>query len=279
MNLAFIGLGSMGASQAALLAQGDHELTVYDIDSAACAAFENSANVADSVATATKGADLIHVCVRDRVQTEAVLFGDTGVLNSAKSDALILLHSTLEVAAVQAAKEAASKAGVRLADVPVTRTRQESTAPFVMSMFGGSTEDFQTALPSLQIFSTDVLHVGDTGSAMALKIANNMMTWAQLVIGDITHRLAKSHDITWEHLATVTKANGNLTPTTEAFLSGAQLPREQRSSSHLAFIESQLGIGEKDLSLAIAAGQNAAIDMTVITELRSALRSAMLGAN
>ena len=279
MKLSFIGLGSMGGSQASLLAKSNHELTVYDIDSKVCADFENIASVADSIAAAAKDADLIHICVRDKKQTEAVLYGDGGGLAAAKSDALILLHSTVEVATVRAVKEKASKAGVRLADVPVTRTRQESNAPFVMSMFGGSAEDFQTALPSLQTFSTDVLHVGDTGSAMALKIANNMMTWAQLVIGDITHRLTKSHDISYEHLAAVTKANGNLTPTTEAFLKGAQLPQEQRSASHIAFIESQLGIGEKDLSLAISAGQNSAIDMTIITELRSALRTAMLGVN
>lgn len=275
MKVAYIGLGSMGGDQARQIAKSDIDLTVFDLFEGARDKFRDIANVAESLPEAVKGADVIHVCVRDAAQVEDVLFGEGKVTRSAKPGALIVVHSTVDVATCHALDEKLKNLGFVFAEAPVTRTSLDEDGRFVLTMFGGDAVSFNLALPILQTFSTDVLHVGGTGAAMALKIANNMMTWAQLVVGDLVFQLAESHGVSFEHLQKVTKANGNLTMVTEAFLGGARANPESLTQEHIEFITSQAGIGEKDLALAIEASEASGIDTRIAEVARELLRPVM----
>lgn len=104
----------------------------------------------------------------------------------------------------------------------------------------------------------------------------HMMPWTQLVIGSLTFRLADSFGVTFDHLKTVTKANGNLTPTTEALLGGTRADPAGLSPERREFILSQGGIGEKDLTLAIDACKSNSIDTRMIEMARELLRPSML---
>lgn len=276
MRVAYIGLGSMGGDQARLIARSAHDLTVFDVSAEARDRFQGMASVADSIAAAVADAELIHVCVRDKAQVNAVLFDAGGVASGARTGALVIVHSTIDVAGVREIAQQLKESGLLFADAPVTRTRLDGDGRFVLSMFGGDEASFARARAVLETFSTDVLHVGECGAAMALKIANNMMTWTQLVVGDLVFQLARSHGIQWEHLKAVTRANGNLTPVTEAFLGGARANPLPLTPSQLAFNASQAGIGEKDLALAIAACASHGIDTRMLDVARELLRPAMV---
>lgn len=64
MKVAYIGLGSMGAPQARLIARSkQHELAVHDAFPAARDAFRGIARTAESAADAAKGAEIACVCV------------------------------------------------------------------------------------------------------------------------------------------------------------------------------------------------------------------------
>lgn len=277
MKIAYIGLGDMGGDQARSIARSEHELTVFDLSADARDRFRDMATVADSVAAAVADADVVHVCVRDVSQVNDVLFGDARVASTAKPGTLVVVHSTIDVDSVHDISEKLEKHGLVFADAPVTRTRLDDAGRFVLTMFGGDAESFEKDRPVLETFSTDVLHVGQRGSAMALKIANNMMTWAQLVVGDLVFQLAGSYGISFEHLKAVTKANGNLTPVTEAFLGGARANPAGPTPEQKAFFVSQAGIGEKDLTLAIDACKSSSIDTRMIEVARELLRPAMIG--
>lgn len=277
MKVAYIGLGSMGGDQARLIAASDHDLVVFDVAEQTREQFRDTAVVASTIAEAVSGVEVIHVCVRDEAQVNDVLFSPGGVAECARRGALVLVHSTIEVSAVQVIARKLSDRGLDFADAPVTRTSQDASGRFVLTMVGGSDASFEKARPVLDTFSTQVLHVGDCGAAMALKIANNMMTWVQLVVGDLTCQLTDSFGITFDDLKTVTKANGNLTPITEAFLGGARAKRGALTPEQLAFNESQAGIGEKDLQLAIDACRAGSIDTRFAEIARELLRTAMTG--
>jgi len=277
MKIAYIGLGSMGGDQARLIARSEHELTVFDVSPNARERFRGIATVADSIASAVKDADIVQICVRDAAQVNDVLFGDGKVASTAKPGTPVVVHSTIDIESVQSISTQLEKHGLPFADAPVTRTRLDGDGRFVLTMYGGDADSFEKARPVLETFSTDVLHVGGCGAAMALKIANNMMTWTQLVIGSLTFQLVDSFGITFDHLKTVTKANGNLTPTTEAFLGGTRADPAGLSPERREFILSQAGIGEKDLTLAIDAGRATSIDMRMIEIARELLRTSMLG--
>ncbi len=277
MKVAYIGLGDMGGDQAKLVAQSEHQLTVFDVSAEARERFRGVATVADSIGSAVGDVDIVQICVRDADQVRDVLFGEGKVAATAKAGTLVIVHSTIDVDSVRAISGELQGAHIMLADAPVTRTSLDGEGRFVLTMFGGDVDAFAKARPVLETFSTDVLHVGECGSAMALKIANNMMTWAQLVVGDLVFQLADSYRISFEHMKAVTRANGNLTPVTEAFLGGSRANRGALSPEHQAFVVSQAGIGEKDLTLAVAACQVNSIDTRMIEIARELLRPAMLG--
>lgn len=277
MKVAYIGLGSMGGDQARQIAKSEHDLTVFDVFESAREKFRDLATVAGSAEAAVSEADVVQICVRDMQQVEDVLFNAGNVAAAARPGALIALHSTIDVDSVKALAARLAEHDLKLADAPVTRTAPDAEGRFVLTMFGGDAASFERAQPVLETFSTGVLHVGECGAAMALKIANNMMTWTQLVIGDLVYQMAAAHDINWDHVKAVTKANGNLTPVTEAFLSGSRSNRESLSEEQWEFVISQAGIGEKDLALAIDACAPDGIDTRMMQVARELLRGAMTG--
>jgi 3-hydroxyisobutyrate dehydrogenase len=277
MKIAYIGLGDMGGDQARLLSRSEHDVSVYDLSPEARARFSDIARVTDSTESAAADAEIVHVCVRDANQVNDVLFGSGNLASAAKPGTLILVHSTIDVDSVRNIADKLAGHGQLLADAPVTRTAPDESGRFVLTMFGGDADSFEKARPALETFSTSVLHAGECGAAMALKIANNMMTWAQLVVGDLVFQMADAHQIDWESVKTVTKANGNLTPVTEAFLGGSRSNRSNLTPEQWEFIVSQAGIGEKDLSLAIDACRNNGIDTRMIEVARELLRTAMTG--
>jgi len=102
MKVAYIGLGSMGGDQARLIAQSEHDLTVYDVSEKARESFREIATVADSIGSTVKDADAVHVCVRDADQVREVLFGEGKVATTASPDTLVVVHSTIDVTVVRA---------------------------------------------------------------------------------------------------------------------------------------------------------------------------------
>lgn len=278
MKVAYIGLGSMGAPQARLIARGGHELAVHDAVPAARDAFQGIARVAVSAGDAAEGAECACVCVRDDQQVNEVVLGDTGLIEALAPGALILVHSTVEVATLHRLQVQLEPRGIALVDAPVSRTRRTDDAAFVFTMLGGDDRDVERARKVVETFSTDVDHVGPLGAGMAAKIANNLVTWTHLVVASQATRLAAHYGVPYESLRRVMAANGNLTPTVAALLDGKHKSPPGANPTHDQFLASQAGIGEKDLGLAIDCGEAASLSLAMISETRSLVRSVMTGA-
>lgn len=276
MKIAFVGLGSMGAPQARLIARAGFELAVYDPFPAALEAFRGTARLAASAADAAAGAEIACVCVRDDDQVTQAVFGENGLAAGLAPGALLLIHSTVHIESLHALQEKLRPSGIALADAPVTRTRRTDDEPFVLTMLGGEAADTERAKPLVQAFSTEIEQVGPLGAAMALKIANNLVTWVELVVGMQAASLAAQHAVPYEKLKAVMKANGNLTPTMEAMLGARAQVAPGSSPQYDEFIASQAGIGEKDLALAMECGAAAGLNMEFAGQARNILRAAML---
>jgi 3-hydroxyisobutyrate dehydrogenase len=276
MQVGFVGLGSMGGEQARLLAQAPVDLIVYDAFAPALQAFDGKAKRADSLASVGRHAEIVGVCVRDDQQVREVLEGDGGLLASMSAGSVILIHSTIRPDTVVDLAANASRRGVTVIDAPVTRTVMQAGGPFVFTMTGGADEITERVRPVLEVFSTDIIHVGKLGAAMVLKICNNLVTWIELLIARQAFTLAAAGGVSTEKLATVMKRNGALTPSMAAMVEGAkraQGSEEQRR----AFLESQGRIGEKDLELAIELGAALSVPVPTAIHAREFVKNAMLG--
>jgi 3-hydroxyisobutyrate dehydrogenase len=257
-KIGFIGLGSMGGDQARELAKLQLDLTVYDVFPQALAKFEGRAKLAGSMAEVGQDADVVGICVRDDAQ---VLECVDALLPAMKRGAILLIHSTIKPKTAQNIAERAAAVGVEVIDAPVTRTEMTKDGPFVFCMTGGDEALAARVQPVLDAFSTNTMHIGPPGSAMALKICNNLVSWCGIMLGIEVADVAEASGVPMDKLLTVMKRNGNLTPPMAGFVDFRNNPGD---AARRAFFASQAGIGEKDLSLAeeLAASANAASPLT-----------------
>jgi len=275
MKVAYVGLGSMGGPQARLIARSGHELAVYDAFPAAREAFRGIARLAESAVDAAKGAEIACVCVRDDQQVHEVVLGEAGLIEALAPGALLLIHSTIEIATLHELRAKLEPRRIALVDAPVSRTRRTDDEAFVFTMMGGEASEVDRARAVVETFSTDIDHVGPLGAGMAAKIANNLVTWTHLVVAAQAITLAAHYGVTYEKLRRVMAANGNLTPTVAALFDGKRKSPPGANPIHDQFLASQAGIGEKDLGLAIDCGKAASMNVAMIAETRGLVRPMM----
>jgi 3-hydroxyisobutyrate dehydrogenase len=275
LKLAYVGLGSMGGPQARLIARHGFELAVYDPHPPARQAFEGLATLAASAADAATGAEVACVCVRDDAQVRDAVLGPDGLSRGLSEGSLVLIHSTVSIDLLHELAAALSPKGIALVDAPVSRTRRSDDDKFVFTMLGGDAGDVGRARTVVDAFSTGCEHMGPLGAGMAAKIANNLVTWVQIVVGAQAVDLAGHHGVAYDKLRAVLKSNGNLTPTMEQMLDGKDRAPPGGDATVDAFRASQAGIGGKDLALAVKAGAPVGMDMGLAAEARRALEAAM----
>lgn len=266
MKVGFIGLGSMGYGQAMLLANSEHELTVYDVADKAMEPFAGKATLAKTLADVAIGNEVVGVCVRDDAQVNECA---AALIPAMSKDSVLLVHSTVQPATIKTLAEQAAARGVHLLDVPVTRTVIEQDAPFVYSMIGGDESIANRVLPVLEVFSTDTIYVGPLGSGAAMKISNNLVSWSQIMIGLEAFRVAEAAGVPTEKLLTVMQKNGCLTPPMKGFIEFTQQDLDEEKA---AFIASQFGIGDKDLSLAEKLSADAETAAPIASFVRGVVR-------
>ena len=213
--------------------------------------------------------------MRDDQQVRDAVLGEGGLAAGLAAGSLLLIHSTITIDTLMDLKAKLAPRQIAIVDAPVSRTRRSDDEPFVVTMLGGDNTDVQRARAIVNIFSTDVAHIGPLGAGMATKIANNLVSWVHLVVGSQAVNLAAHYGVPVEKLRAIMEANGNLTPTTRAFLDGRQTMPPGTSAEFDAFLASQAGIGEKDLALAIETGVAAELNMDMATEARKGVRGMM----
>lgn len=272
MKVSFIGLGSMGGDQARQILNGDHELTVYDVFPAAMEKFAGSARLASSPADAARSAEVLQICVRDDQQVMDTLFGSDGAAAAMAAGSLVIIHSTIRLDTVATVATRLAEMNIDLMDAPVSRTQVTDDGRFVFTMTGGDSELTERVRPLLETFSTEILHVGPVGAGMAMKIANNLVTWVQLMVGSQAVKLAGHFGVPFDSLKAVMKSNGNMTPTMEAALGAQQSIAPGENPDYDAFMASQAGIGEKDLEVAAECGAMAGMDMSMALRARDLVR-------
>jgi 3-hydroxyisobutyrate dehydrogenase len=179
-----------------------------------------------------------------------------------------MVHSTVSPDTVRAAAERAVPYAITVIDAPVTVTRYDGAdAPFVCMMIGGGDAADERTRPLLEACATDVVHVGPLGSAMSLKIINNLVSLVQIIVAEEAFRLAALTGVPADALEAVMKSNGALTPTMMAIASRAGQPPADEHTAALRSVQASNGV--KDLALAEALAKSVDTASAAATFARS----------
>ncbi|MFE3282606.1 NAD(P)-binding domain-containing protein, partial [Streptomyces sp. NPDC059233] len=150
-KIAWIGLGIMGSPMAENLLKAGYSVTGFTLeqdklDRLAAA----GGTAAGSIAEAVADADVIITMVPASPQVEAISYGENGILENAKSGALIIdMSSITPQTSIDLAKNAAAK-GIRVIDAPVSGGEAGAIEAVLSIMVGGEQADFDAALPILE---------------------------------------------------------------------------------------------------------------------------------
>ena len=178
-RIAFIGLGHMGGGMAPNLVKAGHEVHAFDlVPEAVRHAAEGGCSPATSAADAVRDADVVITMLPAAKHVRAVFEND--VAPNAKSTALLIDCSTIDVASAREVGEAMKKAGFDFLDAPVSGGIAAAAGGTLTFMVGGSDAQFERARPFLEAMAKAVIHAGDLGAGQAAKICNNMILGATM---------------------------------------------------------------------------------------------------
>ena len=178
MTIGFIGVGFMGHGMASNLIKGGYSMWIKGnrnrepIESLIAKGAQEAATPREMA----QHCDVIHLCLSNSPQVEAVIRGDDGILAGAR-DGLIVIDTTTADPTSTAflAAELAAK-GATLVDAPLGRTPKEAEAGTLDAMVGCDAATFAKIKPVLDCWAGNITHVGDTGSGHKMKLLMNFIS-------------------------------------------------------------------------------------------------------
>ncbi len=181
--IGMIGVGAMGSALCERLKIAGVQATVYDIDPAALeAARSTGARVAESIAELSAASTIVDVVVRTDKEVLDCTTGKGGILDNAKPDTLIVLHSTILPQTTRKVAEAAGKRNVRVIDACMLGVPRAVRAGDLIFVVGGAQESVERARPHLLNMAKKVIHMGAAGAGNTSKLIKNLTSGAETLM-------------------------------------------------------------------------------------------------
>jgi 3-hydroxyisobutyrate dehydrogenase-like beta-hydroxyacid dehydrogenase len=147
------------------------------------------ARLAPSAKDAAAAADILITIVSDPPALEEVLWDRArGAFAALKKGALYIDSSTVSPALARKIAGAASEAGVRFLDAPVTGGTWGAEKGELLFMIGGQAADLEASKPVLTAMGKKIFHVGPHGAGQTVKLAMNLLL--ALEVGAFAEALA-----------------------------------------------------------------------------------------
>jgi 3-hydroxyisobutyrate dehydrogenase len=176
-NIAFLGVGRMGAPMAGRLASVGHELTVWSRSRAHAEDLADRATVAGSPAEAGAKAEVAITMLTDGGALEEVVLGRDGLADGLSAGTLLLDMSTTGPAAARKVAKALEPKGIGFVDAPVAGSVGPAINGTLAIMVGGDAVAVERVQPLLATLGDPARtwHVGPVGCGQAAKLVVNLV--------------------------------------------------------------------------------------------------------
>lgn len=182
MNIAFIGLGNMGAPMARNLIKAGHSLSLFDLNKDILAELSTlGGHISASPREAAKGTELVITMLPAAAHVRSVWLGEDGVLAGIGEGVPAVDCSTIDPQTARDVAGAAARQGVQMADAPVSGGTGGAQAGTLTFMVGATQALFDTLHPVLSQMGRNIVHCGDVGTGQVAKICNNLLLGISMV--------------------------------------------------------------------------------------------------
>lgn len=180
MKVAWIGMGRIGKAMALRVLAAGHDLTGHartpekhrEVEAA-------GGRLTTSFSDALADAWVVCVNVYDEVQLRDAMFTG-GALGAMRSGAVLVIHSTVGPAIVRELAEA--RGDIHVIDAPFSGTDKSAANGTIALMVGGDGAALEVARPVLACYANFIEHVGPLGAGALMKLVNNALFGAQMLL-------------------------------------------------------------------------------------------------
>lgn len=258
LKLGYIGLGNMGAPMATKMTEWPGGVTVYDIRAEAMAPLlEKGANRADSLADMA-AADIVHVTVLNDTQVREVV-GE--LATNAKPGTVIAIHSTISDTTAVELAAGLKPQGIHIVDAPVSGGAAAAAKGELATMVGAERAVYERIKPAFKHWASMVIHAGEPGAGTRMKLARNMLTFTSYAAACEAMKLAEAAGLDLQALGRVVRHTDALTGGPGAIMVREDMnDLDPENFLYQPFLHTR-GLGEKDLSLALALGESVSVEL------------------
>jgi 3-hydroxyisobutyrate dehydrogenase len=176
-RVAVIGLGSMGFGMATSLHRASFDVTGCDVAADAVARFvAEGGKGAKTPAEAAQGAGIVVSVVLNAAQTETILFGKDGVVETLAKDAVFVSSATMDPEVAKRLAKQLEATGRHYLDAPISGGAQRAAQGELTILASGSAAAFAKARPALDAMAAKLYELGDAaGQGAAFKMINQLL--------------------------------------------------------------------------------------------------------
>jgi 3-hydroxyisobutyrate dehydrogenase len=186
MRVTFLGTGIMGAPMARHLAEAGHAVTAWNRSGEKARPLaEHGVHIADDVAAAVVGAEVVVTMLTDAVAVEDVM---AEAAPAVPDGALWWQASTVGISGTEALAALAEEHGLVLVDAPVLGTKGPAEDGALTVLASGPDEALQRLAPLFDAVAAKTMLLGDAGTGTRFKLVMNH--WVLTVTDAIAETIA-----------------------------------------------------------------------------------------
>ena len=175
-EVAWIGLGVMGAPMAGFLQRAGHDVTVYNRTASRAEKWVETYGGAMALTPkeAAEGADFVLACVGNDDDLREVTIGENGAFHAIAKGAVFVDHTTASAEVARELDQEASNRGFGFVDAPVSGGQAGAENGVLTVMCGGDAAVFDRAKPIIDAYSRSCQLMGPAGSGQVTKMVNQI---------------------------------------------------------------------------------------------------------
>ena len=176
-QVAFLGLGVMGAPMAGHLAAAGHEVVVYNRTGAKALAWltDHDGRAAPTPGEAAADADWVMMCVGNDDDVRQVALGEGGALEAMAPGSVLVDHTTASADLARELARHAAELGVGFVDAPVSGGQAGAEQGTLTVMCGCDDEAvFERTRPVVEAYARSCARLGPAGAGQLTKMVNQI---------------------------------------------------------------------------------------------------------
>jgi 3-hydroxyisobutyrate dehydrogenase len=177
-RIGIIGVGNMGSRIAKRLLDAGEAIVGYDRYEARQAA--TGIRFASSPGSLVSDVDVVLLSLPDSQVVESVVLSEEGLVSHSHSGQIVVDLSTASPESSVRIHDELAARGVEFLDAGISGGAKAAEAGKLTLMVGGSAEALERVRPVLDHFSSEVFHMGSTGSGHVAKLLNNFLNGVSL---------------------------------------------------------------------------------------------------